>query len=178
MQSRIGTVAVLSLVGLAVIAIGALSGAGVAQDPGKLRIGTYDSRAIAVAWAASTYNPVGEKMKELQAAKAVGDEETVRELNAWGESQQRKLHRQGFGRVPVDDLLKPVADRLPEVARTAGVEAIVFSCEYAGPQVEVVDVTDEMVRLFDPSERTLSIVAQMKGVPPMDLDALEKLRDE
>ena len=144
----------------------------------KLRIGTYDNRAIAVAFAPSKYNPVAEKMKEMEKAKAAGDEAKQQELKVWGEAQQRKLHRQGFGRAPVDDLLAAVKDKLPEAAHRAGVAAIVWQCDYAGDNVEIVDVTDELVRLFEPSERVLKIVKDLKGKPPLDLDVIEKHRDK
>ena len=123
------------------------------QDaPKKVRVGTYDNRAIAVAYAPSKYNPVAEKMKERKQAEQAGDKERIAELDAWGEKHQREVHRMGFGRVPVDRLLAHVADRIPDVAREAGVDVIAWQCDYAAPGIEVVDVTDELVSLFDPSE--------------------------
>ena len=144
-----------------------------ADDSKKLRVGIYDNRAIAVAYAPSKYNPVSSKMKEYKEAKAAGDTERAKQLEAWGEKHQRQLHRQGFGRVPVDDLLAHVKDQLPEVARKAGVNVIAWGCDYAAPNVEQVDVTDELVKLFDPSEKTLKIVAQIKNHKPADLDEIE-----
>jgi hypothetical protein len=140
----------------------------------KVRVGTYDSRAIALAYAPSKYNPVGEKMKEHAAAKAAGNTKRVKELEAWGEKHQRALHRQGFGRVPVDDLLAAVKQHLPEVAAKAGVDAIAMSCDYQGANVELVDVTNELVALFEPSERTLGFVRDLKQRQPIDLDDLQK----
>ena len=96
------------------------------------------------------------------------------ELEAWGQGHQRALHRQGFGRVPVDDLLAHVAERLPEVARTARVVAIVFDCNWAGAEVELVDVTHELVALFEPSEKTLATVEELLQHEPVDLDELER----
>ncbi|MFZ5832812.1 MAG: hypothetical protein ACOY3P_22225 [Planctomycetota bacterium] len=148
-----------------------------AEPRGKLRVGVYDNRAIAVAWAPSRFNPVAEKMKEMEQAKAAGDEAKQKELKAWGQSHQRKLHRQGFGRMPVDDLLAPVKDRLPEVARKTSVDAIVWQCDYAGENVEMVDVTSELVELFDPSPKTRKIAAEIVTKPPVDLDEIEKHHD-
>ncbi len=139
-----------------------------------LRIGTYDSRAIAAAYAASKFNPVREKMKEMQAAKAAGDQAKIKELEEWGQSRQRQLHRQGFGRVPVDDLLAHVKDKLPEAARQAGVAAVAMSCDWTGPDVEAVDITDALVALYEPSNRTLEMVKKLKGVAPMPLDEIER----
>lgn len=139
-----------------------------------LRVGVYDSRAIAVAYAASKYNPVGSKMKEYKQVKAAGDTKHVKELEAWGKRSQRQLHRQGFGRVPVCDLLEDVKDKMPEMARKAGVAMITRQCDYSSSDVEVVDVTKELVSLFDPSEKTLRTVEVLKKHKPIDLDVIEQ----
>ena len=105
---------------LAVVAHSAL-----VADEEKVRIGVYDNRAIAIAFAASKFNPVSEQMKKYEAAKKAGDKEQMDKLEAWGKKHQRQLHRQGFGRVPVNDLLAHVKDQLPEVAKRNRVQAIV-----------------------------------------------------
>lgn len=142
-----------------------------------VRIGTYDNRAIAVAYAASRFNPVAEKMKDFKAAEEAGDEQRIAELENWGESHQRQLHRQGFGHVPVDDLLAHVADRLPEVAEQAGVEAIVFDPSWAGPNVELVDVSMQIVMLYEPTEKTLRHARAIMNHEPADLDEIERNHD-
>jgi hypothetical protein len=148
-----------------------------AEEPATVRVGVYDSRAVAVAYAASDFNPVSEKMKQYDAAKEAGDTKRMEEYEAWGQKHQRQLHRQGFGRVPVTDLLEHVADRLPDVARETGVDVIAFECNYRGPHVEEVDVTRELVMLFDPSGKTLETVAEMAKVEPVDLDEIEQHHD-
>ena len=144
----------------------------------KVRLGVYDNRAIAVAYAASTFNPVKQKMADYEQAKSAGDDARIRELKEWGEKHQRQLHRQGFGRVPVDDLLAHVKDKLPELARNANIDAIVWQCDQAGPHVEVVDITSELVQLFEPSEKTLRTVAELKKHAPADLDVIEQHHDD
>lgn len=146
---------------------------GTASQEKKIRLGVYDNRAVAIAYAPSKFNPVRKKMEEYKKAKAAGDSERMKELEQWGEKHQRQLHRQGFARVPVDDLLAHVSDELPEVARRAKVDAIVWRSDYSMPGVEVVDVTDELVKLFDPSEKTLKTVEEIKKHKPVDLDELE-----
>ncbi|MEI6632651.1 MAG: hypothetical protein WCP22_02400 [Chlamydiota bacterium] len=141
---------------------------------GALRLGVYDNRAIAVAYAHSKLNPVSEKVKEQKKAREEGDTKRVKELDAWGEKHQRELHRQGFGRVPVNDILAQVRDKLPEIARKARVDAIAWQCDYAGQNVEVVDITRELVLLFDPSEKTLKAVEEVKKHAPLDLDEIEQ----
>jgi hypothetical protein len=150
--------------------LAAFTAARPSTSPPKLKVGTYDSRAVAVAFAASKHNPVAAKKAEHDEAKEAGDAAKLAELERWGRSLQRRLHRQGFARVPVDDLLEHVEARLPEAAAKAGVDVIAFGCDYASDAVEVVDVTRELVALFDPSPKTLETVAQLAKVPPVDLD--------
>lgn len=143
----------------------------------EVRVGTYDNRAIAVAYAASRFNPVAEKMQLHKQAKQAGDLARVAELEAWGERHQRQLHRQGFARVPVDDLLEPVKTGLAEVARTQDLDLIAWSCDYAREGVQVVDVTDAVVALFEPSAKTLATVAQVREHAPVGLDEVESGHD-
>jgi len=173
MKASLLAVVIASAAVLAAVSFGQAQSA-----PPKLRIGTYDSRAVAVAYAASRFNPVAAKKKELDAAKAAGDQRKVAELEAWGPAFQKALHRQGFGRVPVDDLLANVKDRLPEAARKTGVEAIVFASDWSAEGVQVVDVTSEVAALFEPSERTLATIAELRKQAPLGLDEIEKEGDK
>jgi hypothetical protein len=167
----------LVLLGLALMSGTAVHPGPRDEEAAPLRVGVYDSRAIAVAFAGSEFLRVGEKMQALKEAKAAGDGDRVKELEAWGEKAQRQLHRQGFGRVPVTDLLGHVKDRLPTVAQEAGVDAITFECNYLAPGVEKVDITLELVMLFDPSERTLRTVEELRQHEPVDLDEIERNHD-
>jgi hypothetical protein len=139
---------------------------------GKLRVGTYDSRAIAVAYAASAFNPVAEKMKEHAAAKAAGDAAKVAELEAWGETHQRMLHFQGFGRVPVKDLLEHVRAGVTQIAADERLAIVTMDCDFAGADVEVVDVTEQLVELFKPTERTREMARKVRAAQPVSLTDL------
>lgn len=145
--------------------------------PPKIRIGTYDNRAIAIAFARSKYHQFPKKkMQEYQKAKEAGDTERVEELEQWGKTQQRKLHFQGFGRFPVDNILKHIEDELPAIAQKEGLDAIVFGMDYSADNVEIVDVTMELVELFDPSEKTLGIIASLRKKGPIPFETLDKLK--
>jgi hypothetical protein len=136
---------------------------------GKVRIGTYDNRAVAVAYAASRFNPVREKMAEHEAAKRAGDKEKLKALEAWGEEHQRMLHVQGFCRVPVTELLEPVSEKLRALLKEQNLAAIVMSCDVAAPDVELVDVTAQVVELFEPSAKTKEMAQKVRGAKPASL---------
>jgi hypothetical protein len=108
-----------------------------AQEPatnppgGKQRVGVYDSRAIAVAFMGSeVYQAtVGKQLTAMRAehdaAKAAGNQKRVAELEAEGQARQVLLHKQGFSTAPVDDILTLIQDKMPEIAKAAGVGPIV-----------------------------------------------------
>ena len=139
----------------------------------KVRIGTYDNRAIAIAFVASQFNPTAEKKLAYDKAKAAGDTAKMKELEAWGSQYQRQLHFQGFGRVPVEDLLEPVKRQLSKIARDRQLAAITMSCAFTGEQVELVDVTDDLVKLYDPSEKTLQTVREIRKLKPIKLAEID-----
>ena len=148
------------------------------DDAAKLRVGVYDSRAIAIAYAHSEFMPMAAKMEAYQQAKQAGDEERVKQLEEWGAKHQRQLHRQGFGRVPVTNLLEHVEHRLPDLARELSVDVIAFECNYLGANVEEVDITLDLVKLYDPSERTMKMVRETLKIDPVDLDEIEQGHDD
>lgn len=142
-----------------------------------VRIGTYDNRSIAVAFAASRFNPVRQKMAEYTAAVQRGDRDRADELKAWGEKAQRELHFQGFGRAPVGDLLKHVSVEMAALAEVKGLKAVVAECDYTAEGVEVVDITDELVELFDPSDQTREMARGIRKADPVPLVSLAEMRD-
>jgi hypothetical protein len=158
-----------------------LSGAQATKPVKPLRVGVYDSRSIAMACLRSQWwnDLMQEKMKELDKAKAAGDEKKIKELNEWGESNQAKAHLQGFGTAPVKNLLERIKDQLPGVAQQAGVDIIVskWQIDYQVKDAELVDVTDAIVALYKPSEETLKILEEVKKQPPVSEEELSNMKD-
>lgn len=146
-----------------------------------LRVGTFDSRAVTVAFAASKIfdRQLQHLMQERQKAKAAGDEEKIKQLESEGESRQKQFHRQGFGTAPVDDILENIKDELPGIAKRAGVDVIVskWAITYSTPGTEFVDVTDLIVAPFEPSERTKRNIRQLRSQPPAPPEEIEKHHD-
>jgi hypothetical protein len=139
-----------------------------------IRVGTYDNRAVAIAYSNSKYNDVSSKMEEFSKANEAGDTAKVRELEDWGAKHQNALHRQGFGRVPVDDLLKPVEDKISAMALQMNLDLIAWNVNYSDANVEIVDISLELAKLFEPSEQALGWIEDIKNQPPVDLDELEE----
>ena len=148
----------------------ALTGVGQAECKAKtIRVGVYDNRAIALAYFGSDYNQFLEKRAEFQEAVAAEDSVLVQELNSWVERFQRQMHFQGFCRAPVDDLLLLVEDKIPGVVERMGVDLITWSPDYLGAGVETIDITDELVALFNPTQAKLQEIRSLKDSEPVAL---------
>jgi Skp family chaperone for outer membrane proteins len=158
-----------------------------AEDPitktakAKLRVGTFDSRAIAIAYARTDdFNQAVKKMmEEHKKAKADGDEKKVKELEAKGQAGQQLLHTQGFSTASVGEYLEHVKDKIPAVAKEVGVDVIVSKWDmvYQSPDAEFVDVTVQLVKLFKPDENTLKIGEELKKHPPISLEEARNIKD-
>jgi hypothetical protein len=142
-----------------------------------LRIGTYDSRAVAIAYARSEFlQSVHEDIVRRHAeAKEAGDEQLVAEIEASGSTRQLRLHLQGFSTAPVDDLLDAVRERLPEVARQNNIAVLACSVDFHDGSVEIVDVTDALVELYKPDAQTLAVIADLRKQQPMAIEAVAKM---
>lgn len=141
----------------------------------KERIGIYDSRAVAVAYCGTEHHnrEIGRLRQAHKQAIKAGDKKKAKRIEAEGKSRQKRLHRQGFSTAPVDNMLEAIKNRLPEIASQANVSAIVSKWDKKAlgryKSAELVDVTDRIVAQFNPSEKALKAIEEMKSVPPIPL---------
>jgi len=148
-----------------------------------LQVGTFDSRAIAIAHGRSkVFNQYLSNLREkLNKAKEEGDETLVKELESLGPAIQQVLHQQGFSIASVADILDKFKADLPKIAQEAGVDIIVSKWEvvYNNPSIEIVDVTSHLVKLFNPDENTLKMLEDShKHIPIPLLELLLELKKE
>ena len=149
----------------------------------KERIGVYDSRAIAVAYAGSkAFNAwMSALMAEYSRAKAAGDQKRVAELKAEGAERQKLMHKQGFSTAPVHNILKHIKDRLPAIKQRAGVGVLVSKWDKdtlaKHPCAELVDVTMELVDAFNPNERQRNSAIAIQKHKPIPLSHAENIKD-
>lgn len=142
-----------------------------ASYPAKeiLRVGTFDSRAIAHAYGLSEMAKpmVSDMRKKYNLAKKEGNEELRIELKAL----QQVMQQQAFSKACVADILEKVEAELPKVAKEAGVDIIVSKWEvmFKNPSIEIVDVTSHLVKLFNPGEEGLKVMKNLQKQPPVPL---------
>jgi hypothetical protein len=142
----------------------------------KLRIGTYDSRAIVVAYVQSEFG--AREMRDLtdkyNKAKAEGNEKLAKELETQGPTKHQAQMVQCFSTASVANILENVKSDLPKVAKEAGVDLIVSQWDliYKDSSAEVVDVTLGLVKLFNPKEAAFKTIEELRKQPPIPLEVL------
>lgn len=138
----------------------------------KVRVGVFDSRAIAVAYyRSSDFNTIMKKLyAEHKKAKASGDAKLAQDCENRGKALNDLAHQQGFGTGSVDGILKKVKVQLPVIAKTSNVQVIVsrWNLTYQEKDTEFVDVTDELVKLFNPDETTLKMINDLRNKAPIE----------
>lgn len=147
------------------------------------RIGVYDSRAIAVAFAGSEH--FNQWMSGLHAeykkVKAAGDQKRVEELETGGAARQRQLHMQAFSTAPVDDILEHIEDRLPSIKQKANVSLLVSKWDKENmakhPSADRVDLTMELIDALNPNERQRKSAIEIQKHKPIPLEQVENMKD-
>ena len=154
--------------------------AGQAVKP--VRVGVFDSRAVALAYYRKFYQSPEftarlKKLKDEHArAKAAGDDEKAKRLESEGRGEQARSHSQVFGSAPIDDIMAKIKEQLPAVAKRAGVDVIVskWSLAYRSPDAQFVDVSEPLAKLFQPDENTLKMIRDIAKHPPLSAEELKK----
>jgi hypothetical protein len=176
-----GMVLALNLIGAAGLRGAELAGPTNAAPP---RIGIYDSRAIAVAFAGSaSFNK--EWMRPIKAehdrAKAAGDTNRMKRIEADMRARQTLAHKQAFSTAPVDEYLKYIKKEMPAIKQKAGVSDIVSKWDPEAlkkySSAEKVDVTMLLVDAFQPNERQRKSAVEIQKHKPITLEEAEKIND-
>lgn len=145
-------------------------------------VGTFDSRALLMAYVRSKqFQDYLEAQKAdidkvTARARAAGDDRLVADLDRLGPAMQLRIHRQGFGTAPVDDIVARIEDKLPAIAAKAGVDVIVskWTVTYRSPSARFVDVTEQLAAVFDPSPATWKNIRQIVTQDPVPLDQIDE----
>ena len=119
--------------------------------------------------------------EEFKAAKEAKDKKRMKELDAKGPALQNLMHQQVFGDLSIPNVLRIVSDRLPAVAVNAGVSLLVskWEIQYSTSEIELVDLTPQLVELFDVDDATARIIdeSMKKAVEPVPIEQLVDSHD-
>jgi hypothetical protein len=146
-----------------------------------VRVGVYDSRAVAFAWFWNDAHQrqLKELMQQARAAQTAGETNRFQTLAAELRRQQDEIHREGFSTAPPVEALAEIKDRIPEIEKQAGVTALVSKWDAAAlkpyPRAETVDVTSQLVHEFKPTEKQLKTISELEKSKPLPLDECNEL---
>jgi hypothetical protein len=147
------------------------------QSRSGVRIGTFDSRAVAIAYYRSTefQKVLGEMRAKQSEARETGDSGAVQQLEAEGRRLQDLINRQGFGNATIGDVIKQIEYELPKVSERAGVDVIVsrWDVVFQKSDATFVDVTDRLVQQFKPDKETLEVIAKVRKTKPVPVNELQ-----
>lgn len=138
-----------------------------ANAQSKIRIGTYDSRYVALAfYRADNMKKINDFMvnlnEGLNKARESGDKNKIMELEAKGPAFQNLMHQQVFGNLSIPNVMMTIKDQLPAVAQKAGVTMIVskWEIQYSEPAIEQVDITMQIIDLFHIDDTTEKMIEE------------------
>ena len=155
------------LIAFLMIAFLAAGATKAADSQSKIRIGTYDSRFVALAFYRAEKGKMmreflGNLNLELQKAREAKDEKKVKELEAKGPAFQNLMHQQVFGNLSIPNVMETIKDRLPAIAKKTGVTLLVskWEIQYADPEIETVDLTLQLVEIFNLDDTTRKMIEE------------------
>lgn len=159
----------------------ASAAAGDRAEAPALVLGVYDSRVLAIAYYRSSAAAAELRAvtAEHERARAAGDAATMERLEREMRARQELAHRQGFGGAPIPEILARISDRIPELARDAGVDAIVAKGDllWLHPDAPTVEVSLALAEAFDPDAETRRMLPEVLRQKPVPLDEIRDLKD-
>jgi hypothetical protein len=138
----------------AILVTGSITGTVQAQKKSPaLKIGTYDSRMVVMAYAKSDLfkKKMQQVSKESEAQLQSKDSVKMKEGALKMISFSYLLERTVFTSASATSTINLVKDEFPGLAQKAGVSLIVskWDLNYSNPDIEIIDVTPMIVALFD-----------------------------
>jgi hypothetical protein len=147
----------------------------------KLKVGVYDSRALAYAhfWQESYQKKLSETIRAAREARAAGQTDRFKELEAQIKATQEQNHLQVFSTAPVDDVVAAMKERFEATKKETGVSQFISKWDAqalkAFPRNQQVDVTDLLLREFKLNEKQLKVVEDLRKKDPLPLDKAKEL---
>ena len=132
------------------------------------KVGVYESRAVALAWGRSQQHDQMSKqlMSDFKAAEAAGNKQQMKRWKKEGSARQERLEKQVFGDQRIPDIIARIESELPTVRQQTGVTTIVDRRD-APKGAATVDVTTNLVALFQPTDKTLKMIDEIQKHKPL-----------
>ena len=136
----------------------------------KVRVGTYDSRLIAVAYYNSKLFKLPAEAREMmKAAQEKNDTVTISAISKEMPLRQRYMHEQAFGKASVCYLIEEIKDKVSDYVKKEKLDFIVSKWEmsFINPNYEVVDITLSLANLFEPSMDVGKMINELNNNEPI-----------
>ncbi len=169
-------VMVTSFAGVALVVVDTARAQSSGEKVRKVRIGTYNSRAVALAYGRSEFFslPYEQWKRQIEMAKQGDDKAKIEEAENIPKRRQNLLHMQVFGNAPIHDMLKAphLKKGFEQQATKQRLDVIVRDIDIAhhAPSVELVDITDALVTWCKPSKETLITIEHLLEHDPIPLE--------
>jgi hypothetical protein len=142
-----------------------------------IKIGTYDSRVVAFSWSRSEYfnQHMIKFRQQSDSAEKVHDTARLKELSIGIMSHQHLMHQIVFSNGSIGFIMAIVKDKLPELAKSTGVNMILSKWElpFRDPSVEIIDLTYQVAALFKPKERIEKMAGEISRQGPLPLNEFD-----
>lgn len=143
-----------------------------------VKVGTFDSRALAIAYyrTESFASHMKGLIAEHKKAEDSGEKGRVKKLENELNTTQELIHKQGFSTWPVGNILETIEEKIPELAKQLEVDLIISKWDicYQRSGIELIDVTLDMVKLINTNEQILKMIEDLIKQPPLSLEELKK----
>lgn len=144
----------------------------------KPTIGTFDSRAVAVAYYQSQYHQqeLNRLLADFNKARESGDTLLAMKLNDKVGLLEMLAKDQGFGKASVNNILDSFTKELDELAKRENLSCIVSKWEIYSidSSFEIVDITDKVVSIINQDEKVKKYIHQLlKSEPVKDAFFIE-----
>lgn len=123
-----------------------------AEKSNRPRIGVFKRTDLLIAFYKSVAwdQHLKDLMKQRDQAREKGDKKKVKQIEQQGAKSQQLAHQQLAGQAPLSNIFAQIEKKLPEVCEESGVCAIVEKPIYSKKHVELVDITERLVKLLPP----------------------------
>jgi hypothetical protein len=125
----------------------------------KVRIGTFDSRLIALAYYGSKdyEKVVADFDKSYKDATLKKDSAVIKKLLVKGPVMERLMHDRIYGKGTINDILDNYKEKITAIAKSQNVILAVskWEVQYKTPNVEFIDLTWKIMDIFNPSNQII-----------------------
>ena len=146
------------------------------QENGKMRIGIFDSRCLALVHGRSVeFMKLSDSIDAVYSkAKEEGNQEKIKEIEQFKPTVQVLLHQQVFSNGSIINIVDKIKEKFPAIAKENNVKMIVSKWEviFADEAIELIDITDQLTILFNPDEATRKIIENIKAMEPIPIEKI------